>query len=286
MTIAVTGASGATSTQGAAMPNVRNAGLPGSLLPIPDVNGDPMAGLYALFSKSRQQNLSSRVKDINNARRLKRQEWARAKAALMKALRARKKGGFFKKLAKSCLKLARYAAVAAAVALAVGTGGAGLVGALAIAGAAMSCTAMAQSETNILQRLGISDTWANRIEVGLTVGSAACTAGAGAATLCGAGAQASAAGNTMGTAAAGVQGVSTVGAGLATWQASKADSESMDHEADAAKAQAEEARLERMLVEIMTEIESSEEADQRTLGHIRGAIEARDNAIAMASVKV
>lgn len=175
MTIAVTGASGATSTQGAAMPNVRNAGLPGSLLPIPDVNGDPMAGLYALFSKSRQQNLSSRVKDINNARRLKRQEWARAKAALMKALRARKKGGFFKKLAKSCLKLARYAAVAAAVALAVGTGGAGLVGALAIAGAAMSCTAMAQSETNILQRLGISDTWANRIEVGLTVGSAACT---------------------------------------------------------------------------------------------------------------
>ncbi|MEZ4225816.1 MAG: hypothetical protein R3B13_32990 [Polyangiaceae bacterium] len=286
MTISVNGPTGVGTVQNSPAVAGSPGALPGSLLPMPDMNGDAMSGLYALFSKDHQLGLSSKIKDLRNAQRLKKQQWERAKAALKKAMKARKKGGFFKKLAKTCLKIARYAAVAAAVALAVGTGGAGVVGALAIAGAVMSCTAMAQSEFQILQRLGVSEQWANGIEWGLTIGSAACTLGAGVATLFGASANASALGNTLGTAGACVQGVSTAGAGFATWQASEADSDALHHQANAAKERAEEARLERMLIQIMSEIESSEEADQRTLGHLRGAMEARDNAITMASTKV
>lgn len=258
-----------------------------SLLPAPqEVGGDSMSAMYALLSKDRQAGLKNKISDLRNAQRLKKKEWEKAKAALRKAARARGKGGFFKKLASKCLKIARYAAVAAAVAFAVGTGGAGVVGALAIAGAVMSCTAMAQSELRILQHMGVSDELAGKVEWGLAAGSAACTLGAGAATLFGASANMSSLGSTLGTTAAGVQGVSTGAAGYLAWQGAEEEGNARDHEADAASARAAEARFERMFMQILSEIEASEESDQRTLGHLRGAIEARDTAISMSAMKV
>ncbi|MBX3127625.1 MAG: hypothetical protein KF718_12955 [Polyangiaceae bacterium] len=242
--------------------------------------------MYALFSKERQVGLKHQIGELRNAQRLKKGEWQKAKAALNRAMRARKKGGFFKRLAKKCLKVARYAAVAAAVAFAIGTGGAGAVGALAIAGAVLSCTAMAQSEFGILQKMGMSDELAGKVEWGLAAGSAACSLGAGGAALFGAPAKLSAFGSALGFAAAGVQGVTTAAAGYLAWQAAEEDGNAAVHESDAVAARAEEARFERMFMQIMSEIEASEASDQRTLGHLRGAIEARDNAISMSTMKV
>ncbi len=263
-----------------------------TLLPQPSVEGDPMAALYTLLSQNRTASLKQGIGDLHRSRKLKKQELDRAKAALREAAKAQKKGGFFSRLAKKCAGIAKYAAVAASVALAVGTAGAGTpIAILAISGAAMSTAAVVQSETQILQKMGMSDDWANGFQTGLMIGGAACGLATGAALLCGAGGQVAAsslqvAAQKLGSAAAGVQGLSTAAGGYAGWQAGEANADATKQFAEVAKARAAEERLERMVMQILSDIEASEKADQRTLGHLRGAIEARDNTLSICSTKV
>src|SRR5690349_16520186 len=121
-----------------------------SILPPPEMS-DPMAAMYAVMLKQRQQTRQGSITQLRGAQHTRRRMIQIRKEKIAAAMKAARKGRFWKKLAKTCFKLAKYAAVAGSIALAVGTAGAATpVAILAISGAAMSTAAFAQSETNYL----------------------------------------------------------------------------------------------------------------------------------------
>ncbi len=254
---------------------------PGSLMPVPTaLPTDDLSALFAIMAKNRQLGMQHSVKDIRNTQAARRRAFQRAKAALAKALKAKKKGGFWRKLAGKCLKIAKIAVVAAAIATAVGTGGAAApVVILAWSAAGMSTAAFIQGETHYLQKMGMSDKAAGWTEFGLTVGAGAA---GGVATFC---SESSLATGFSKAAEATALGAGVAG-GVATWQASKYEAEELDHRADAVAAKGAEQMLERMIAMMLSDLEHSEKSDERTLDHLKGAIEAKGEALVLAGKKV
>jgi hypothetical protein len=241
-----------------------------SLLPAPqELPGDPLMALLELQTKSRRLQLDSGMKDIRNNKRLKAKAYKEYKAALKKAHEARKKGGFWKKTAKLCSKLGKYGAVVAAVAIAVGTGGVGTPAALAIAGAALSSASLLQSETQFLQKMGMSDEMASYTEIGLGVGGAICTGGASGM------AEADATIEAVEQGVAVTSGAANVAGGVATIKAGRYEGEARDREADALSARLEQQQLLRMFNQILDQIEGGEQSEERTMSSLRGAIQTR-----------
>lgn len=264
-----------------------NRGATSSVLPPPEMS-DPMAALYAVMLRQRQQTRQGSISQLRGAQHTRRRMIKLRKDEIARAARAARKGKFWKKLAKTCFKLAKYAAVAGSIALAVGTAGAATpVAILAISGAAMSTAAFVQSETNYLQKMGVSDKWANRIELGLYIGSAACAAGGGVTQLFMGGASKMSVGCAIaGSSAGGASGLAAAGGGLATWQAGEADADGMDHVAEAVRLQAEDARMQRLLQAILEDIEASEESDQKTMEDVSSTMIGRGEALTMISARV
>jgi len=241
-----------------------------SLLPAPqDLPGDPLMALLALQSKSRQLQLDSGMKDIQNNKRLKAKAYKEFKAALKKAQQAKKKGGFWKKTARFCKKVGKYGAVVAAVAVVAGTGGVGTPAVLAIAGVALSSASLAQGETQFLQKMGMSDDMAAYTEIGLGVGGAVCTGGASAMS------GGSTAIEAVEQGVAVTSGAADVAGGVATIKAGRYEGEARDREADALSARLEQQQLLRMFDQILDQLESGEQSEERAMGSLRGAIETR-----------
>jgi hypothetical protein len=269
----------------------QSQGPSSSLLPDPSASDlDAMSQLFALISDQRRDNLERGKGDVEALRDRKRDLQERMMTALKKAEADEDDAGVFGAFSGKFGTAAQIAAIAGAVALTVGTGG--VVGALAIAGAALSAAAFTQSETRVLQRLGMDDETAGYVEIGLMAGGAACSGGSGAASLCGAGGAAAAAttvekaAQIVGAAASIVAGASSATAAYTGWRAGEAEADALEHGADASDESAKQARLERMLLQLIDEIEDSERSDERTLGHLRGAIEAKGGALLMASARV
>jgi len=252
---------------------------------------DDMAAVFALMAKGRQLDLRRSASDIRHAQNARRREWQKAKQALAKALAAKKKRGFWSKLASKCGKLAKYAAVAAAVAAAVGTGGAAApVVILAWTGAGLSAAACVQGEAHVLQKLGVSDKWAERVEVGMTVGAAVASGAACGWQIAESGeAAASGAEKTarvFGAVSSGVSGASSAAGGYATWQAGLADGEALDAEAEAVAARGADAQLELMLLQLLNDLEDNEKSAERSAAALRGAMETKGDTLAMISKRV
>jgi hypothetical protein len=254
---------------------------------MPDAT-DPMALLYAVMSKQRQQGLKTSMSDLRGAQNARRRVIKVRKDEIARALRAARKGRFWKKLAKTCFKIAKIAAVAGSIALAVGTAGAATpVAVLAISGAALSTAAFAQGETHYLQKLGVSDKWASRIELGMYIGSAACSLAGGLTQLgMGTAGKMDAGCAIAGYSAGGASGLAAGGGAIATWQAGEADADGIDHVAEAARLQADEARMQRLIQQILEDIEGTEESDQRTLEHVSATMINRSEALTMISTRV
>lgn len=241
-----------------------------SLLPAPqDLPGDPLMALLALQSKSRQLQLDSGMKDIQNNKRLKAKAYKEFKTALKKAQEAKKKGGFWKKTARFCKKVGKYGAVVAAVAVVAGTGGVGTPAVLAIAGVALSSASLAQGETQFLQKMGMSDEMAAYTEIGLGVGGAVCTGGASAMS------GGSTAIEAVEQGVAVTSGAADVAGGVATIKAGRYEGEARDREADALSARLDQQQLLRMFDQILDQLESGEQSEERAIGSLRGAIETR-----------
>jgi len=251
------------------------------LLPNPSAL-DPMTLLYLYESKSRADGFKQATKDVKRARDLRKAEIKKQMEALRKAAKEKKKGGFWKKVRNKCSKIAKYAAVASAVALAVGTCGAGTPGALAIVGVALSAGSMAQSEWGVLQKMGMSDEWAARCEIGMAVGGAVCMgfgAPGGASQL----EETISTGDQICSAAGGA---ATVTAGAATIAEGKHESKARDLEADAADAAAEAEAFKRLLNQIIDDLETSDRAEERVLGHIRQAITTQGTGMQSVAMRV
>lgn len=251
------------------------------LLPTPGAL-DPMMLLYLYESKNRASGFREATKDIKRAQACRKAEIKKQIDAIRKAAEEKKKGGFWKKVRNKCSTIGKYAAVASAVALAVGTGGAGTPGALALAGAALSAGSMAQSEWGVLQKIGVNDTWAARCEMTMAVAGAVCM-GFGAP---GGADQFDEAIRTADKISTAVGGVATLTAGAATIAEGKYESKAREYEADAAEAAVEAESFKRLLNQIIDDLETSDQAEERVLGHIRQAITTQGTGMQSVAMRV
>ena len=102
---------------------------------------------------------------------------------------------FWEEFEKGAFEVGKWAAVAGSVAVAVAScGSAAPIAALAIVGAVASCAAAADTSFGILERCGVDADIAKWVDVGLSVGGALCSGGAGLA-------------QTLGSTAHGISGI-------------------------------------------------------------------------------
>lgn len=270
----------------------------GSLLPVPlDVGGDAMMALMVLMSKGREVGKQVAQARVSSNNRERKEAIARELQAYQEAARARESGGFWGKVKSTCSTLCKVAAVVGAAAAAVSTAGTGAPFALALAGAALSAGGFALGETKVLQEMGLSDSQAAWVEFGVSLGGAACTLGSSLA----AGAVASKAGDAAAKAGDGgdkvfkalkvtqlgagvVQGTAGIAGGVATIKAGDYEADATDHLADALAQQLAREKLERMLRQLLGELEQDDKSAERAIGSLRGAIETRGNTLMAASM--
>ncbi len=242
-----------------------------SLLPEPAaLSGDPLMALLILESKSRELQKECDVKDVKYNIKQKKVAFEKFKKALEKARKKKKKGGFWKGVSKFCHKLGKLGSVVAATAVVVGTGGVGAVGVLAIAGMVMSSASVLQDETQFMQKMGMSDSFAATLNLGLTIGGAICSGGAAGAANAGAAVETVQKGVSLTSSA------STMAGGVADIQSGKYEAAALKHEADAKKENLQEQHLMRVFEELLDEIENHAQQEQRAVSRIGEIIQIRD----------
>jgi hypothetical protein len=277
-----------------------------SLLPPPSLGDDQMdtmALLYLMQTKMREQGMKDgkQAVEINHA--AVQDALRKEHEALQKAVDEGKKGGFWDDFGKTMLTVAKVAAVVGSIALAIGTCGAGTaVAVLAIAGAVMSTAGFVQGEFHVLEKLGVDADTAKWIGLGLSIGGAACSVGAGlASTAAAAGDAADAGANagqatqttasaadagqagssaasgsnafTTGSRVAGVaSGAATIAGGAAKIEAGDAHADEQQSMAEALKEQTKAQWLQRQLLALVDAMKDSDQSDGRVLDGIRGAM--------------
>jgi hypothetical protein len=255
---------------------------------------DALGEMYALMAHNRRLGVRQAANDIEGNKVKQEAVRYQARKALAAALEEQKDAGMFGELGGKLGTVGKVAAVVGAVALVVGTGGAAApVVVLAIAGATLSTAAVVQSETRFLQKCGVDDKTAFWLELGFAGGGAICSGGAGALAACGTAANAAQTATSLqkgaqmvGAGAALVGGAAGTASAYAGLRAGLCNADAEEHLADAAKERAAEERLERMVKHLLAALTDSEKSDERALGHLRGAIEAKSSALVLASARV
>jgi hypothetical protein len=243
--------------------------------------------ICALYAKGRAHDLKAVRTDLQAAQGLRRKEWARVKQALAEAAKAKKEGGFWKKLANVATKVAKVAAVVGSIALAISTAGAATpIAALAIAGAVMSTGAFVQGETQFLQKLGMDSQTADWIGVGLSLGGVLASGGASVANGVAGGAEAASAVEIGGRLATGASGVAHAACGIGRWQGARHDAEADRKLADAAAARLQGQRVQRAIQRILASFEEAQARDERVIEHLAGAMEGKNRALFESSLRV
>jgi len=260
-------------------PNVPSGSA--SLLPEPQSpsDDDAIAGLLALESRSRNLSLSRGIRNIQSLRQERRVEWEKQKASVAEAARAQEESSFWGSVGEICGVIGKVAAVVTSAAVAVSTGGAGLPFVLAVAGACLSATALAQGEFEILQELGVDAETSAWIELGMGIGGVACT---GTAAIFGGAAAATQAQKVASTAekiSTAAAGGTTIVAGVAIRRKYAADVDAEERYADAASSHLEETRLDRMFARILDDLEESEKSYRQTTRLAKGAMEMKDSTL-------
>jgi len=149
--------------------------------------GHALVMLQRILAGARENAVESGEARIVSQQELAKKAAQDAFDALVKQIEAEKDaGGFWSDVASVCGDIAKWAAVAASVALAVVSCGAcTAVAALAIAGAVLSCAAAADSELGILEACGVDAETAGWIQLGMSIGGALCSGGASLASAAG-----------------------------------------------------------------------------------------------------
>lgn len=173
---------------------------------------------------------------------------------------------FWRELAKGAMEVAKWAAVVVAAAVAVFTCGAGTVLlALAIAAVVLSAAAAVDSDTHVCAKAFGEDT-ANKIDLGLSIGSAVCSMGAGSgASIGGAAATAVRAGQVAG-------GVCAVSGGVAQMEVAKFDSRAADAHADAQAAKNRVKDMDRDMEMLLAMVKELDRSHEKALETLAGAI--------------
>jgi hypothetical protein len=261
-----------------------NAAIPPgqtSLLPEPRTlsDNDAIAAFLMVESRSRNLSLGRGVRNIQALREERRTEWEKQKTALLEAAKAHEDSGFWGSIGEMCEAIGKVAAVVTSVAVAVGTGGAGLPFALAVAGACLSTAALAQGEFDILQELGVDAEISGYIELGLAVGGVVCTGAAAFMAAPQSATQFEKVASTAEKVSTAAAGAATITAGVAVGNKYAAEANAGDCYADATTAHLNETRLDRMLTRILDELEESERSYRQMVRAAQGAMEIEDNTV-------
>ncbi len=275
-------AQGAASAAGASIPQLIDPSTGESLLPPPslgDEQMDTMALLFLMQTKLREQNMKGGHTAIEVKNKEKLAALERESERLAAAVEAHEEKGFWDKLGSALLTVAKVAAVVGSIAVAVASCGAGTgLAALAIAGAVLSTAGFAQSELHVLEKLGVDAETAGYVGLGLSLGGAACSVGAGVVTTLGAAgnaAQLSKIGNIASTGSKVsmmASGGAMIAAGGSRIAGANASAEAEHASAEALKEQLRAQRMQRLIEQIIEELKGSDESDARVLDGLRGAM--------------
>lgn len=261
---------------------------PSSLLPDPVTGGD-LAGLEVLLlmeSRQRQDSTQRSMQRVAHARARSRAALADARRALARAARAARKAERCHGMGRLLGKVVKVAGVVAAIAASFASCGmAAPLAAVAIAGAVVSTSACVLGETRALEALGMSEKTSAAFLTGMVAVGALATGGAGFASALGvAGAAAGTA--TAAEATASVAGGVAAGAGtgVAATELRAASWEHRDKDArtDSLACQHDQARVQRLVLELLVELEAEVASADRNTQVLAGAIEIRATTIAMA----
>lgn len=250
------------------------------LLPTPsgDAQADAMSWMYLLTSKQQALDVSNGRDNINRVQEQRAEAYKQEIEAIKQAIEAASHHSFWDSVASVALTIGKVAAVVGSIAVAVGTGGAGVVGVIAVAGALLSSAGFVEGEAHVLEKLGVDEGTATWVGIGLSVGGAACTGGAALAADAG---EISATACTIQKVATATTGAAAMAGGVAKIEAGQYQGDQEDALADAAKAQMDQARMQRLLFMILDQLKSSEASDDNTLRALRGALSTKGDTLVL-----
>jgi hypothetical protein len=246
-----------------------------TILPAPMVGSDPLGMIYLIESQSQQLGFSTGSAEIKGLQNENNQECTKELTAIHQEAVAAKHKSFWDKLGSAFGEIAKVAGVVASIAAAVATcGAASPLAAVAVAGAVLSTAGFADSEFGILKKLGVSSKLAGYLDAGMSIGGAVVSVGAGL--LSGAQAAASTA-STVSKVASGVGGVGQLGHGVSdvgSGQAQAADDKAV---ADQVDAQTKQASYQRMILQLLAEMQDTDQKGEQTLQTISGIKSTENN---------
>jgi len=246
--------------------------------PIGDSQSDAMSWMYLLTSKQQALDVNNGRADINRAQEQRAEAYKKELEAIQQAIEAASHHSFWDSVASVALTVAKVAAVVGSIAVAVGTGGVGVVGVIAVAGAVLSTAGFAQGELHVLEKLGVDEGAATWIGIGLSVGGAACTGGAAIAS---GGSEVSETVATVKKVTAATTAAATAAGGAAKIEAGQYEGDHQDALADLAQAQADMARLQRMIVMMLDDLKASDESDNKAKNALRGAMNTKGETLVL-----
>jgi len=258
------------------------------LLPLPntsDAQTDAMSWLYLFISKQKSLDVSSGKSTIETTQRTRDEAYKQEMEAIKQAVEAAEHSSFWDSVASIALDIGKVAAVVGSIAVAVCTGGVGIVGVIAVAGAVLSSAAFVEGEAHVLEKLGVDDETASWIGVGLAIGGAACSGGAGLAGSAGTAAEQASTlqkvAMTTGKVASAASGAATIAGGAAKITSKQYAGDQADSLADSTEAQMTQQRLQRFLLMMFADLKASQESDDSTLRTLRGAMNTQGETLTM-----
>jgi hypothetical protein len=246
-----------------------NGEAPG-LLPDPDMKAmaatDPMSLLYLFESRDNQNDTQGAATKMHALEAERHTALEQEQKAIEQAVEASKHHGFWDDLGSVCGEVAKVAGVVASIAVAVGTCGAATpIAAVAIAGAVLSTAGFVDSEFHILQKFGVSADVAGWVDLGMSLGGAVASLGAGIAA---GGATASSTTSTIAKAGAVVGGAAMIGKGASEIEAAQEQAKEDRAAADEIAAQAQSDHIGRLIKQLIDETKDSDEKSQRIMNTI------------------
>jgi hypothetical protein len=263
---------GATTPPTAAVAGHGGVATPGgpetpSLLPEPSpsamTGADPLSMLYLVESSDQELGVNECAKRIAALQAERHQALDQEQRAIQQAIDASKQRGFWDTLGNICGEVAKVAAVVASVAAAVATLGAATpIAAVAIAGAVLSTASFADSELHVLRALGVDDKTTGWVDLGMSLGGAALSVGAGIAA---GGRLASSLPSFIDRTSAIVVGAGEVGKGACGIEAGQAQAQNDQAAADQVAARAQSDGAARRMRATVTQAQTSDQQSERIM---------------------
>jgi hypothetical protein len=224
---------------------------------------DPLSMLYLFEAKDQQLGADAGTQRIAALQTERHRALEQEQQAIQKAVQADSQHSFWDTLGNIFGEVAKVAAVVASVAAAAATLGAATpIAAVAIGGAVLSSVSFADGELHVLRSLGVDDRTAGWIDMGMSIGGAALSVGAGIAA---GGRVASSTLSIVGRAGAVVAGASQVGKGACGIEGGEAQARSDRAEADRVAALAKSDQAARWIRALIVDAQSSNERSERVM---------------------